>query len=138
MKRFSFAALAALTLAAVLALVAAPQSAFAQGSTIGTTNSARRSTTVRSSHPLLDQVNLTTDQQTQIARFEAETRAQVAGIRKNKSLTPAQKKAEEKIAKKAGAQKSYALLSPDQKAKLRQLRGQAKAARQTGTTVTAP
>ncbi len=90
---------------------------------------------------LLQQLNLTSAQKQQIAGIEMADKAQMKSIKMNTALSPADKATQEKAARKAGREKILAVLTPDQKAQLKQLvaqrrrqKGQAAAGTVSGTS----
>lgn len=71
---------------------------------------------------LAKKLNLSTDQVAQFKSIRSNTRTTVSAIRANTSLTPEQKKAQVKDALKAARAQRLALLTPDQQAKLNQIK----------------
>ena len=71
---------------------------------------------------LAEELGLTSDQKAQIRPILKNTVQQVRAVRANTSLTPAQEKTQIKEIRKESRQQIMAILTPDQRAQLRQIR----------------
>ena len=76
---------------------------------------------------LADYLGLTSDQRAQIKTIMQNTAQQVRAVRSDTSLTPDQKTAKIKDIRKDSRKQIMAILKPEQKAKLKQLRQQQRA-----------
>jgi Spy/CpxP family protein refolding chaperone len=117
----------------VIGIIALNAPAFAQTGAPTTnqppaTNSTAPVETKQAAHAkLLSELNLTQDQKDKIKAIQEAQKAKLLPIRKNKSLTLEQKKEQMKPIVKDTMKQIAAILTPEQKAKLKELRKEQKA-----------
>lgn len=73
---------------------------------------------------MADQLNLTADQKSQVKTLRQDMKQQRDGIMNDQSLTADQKKQKMKDLRKAQSEKMNTILTPDQQAKMKELRKQ--------------